>query len=434
MIKTLSMKSKNNIVLLLLRASSSSSSSSWSKLTQNEQLAWTELGWCKAKWDGLKPAPILKHWHELSIAQQAAAQYGLGICTDRDWIKKQPNAQSTSPSSSSPIPTNSSVSSSSSSSSSSLLTPSPPSSSSTVTKFAWSALKFASKGAPIVGELLSSSSKLMGKHHKNGVLASTAGALISQLPTMIDAMSDVIVVDNVETILYLDDSYSMKTNLVAAHTMLNSLSSIIRKRSRIVKFGTGKTILNARDDDWVPALVHAGWTGSSGGTYMWKMIEEDVANRYRPGKSKIRIVLITDGLDCMSMPEDYRGIQGMDPLMKTLLKKGYDIEWHICILNPFGTNFLPEESERFRALSAVTGGSFLELSDLMFDAKKKESATFLSAIKDSSGDDEKDIARGIASRDERKRLYHADVKKGKAVSLDWARLLPEKGEEKNRKK
>ena len=86
------------------------------------------------------------------------------------------------------------------------------------------------------------------------------------------------------------------------------------------------------------SVVAAQWNGTSGGTYMWKMIEEDVRSRYLPGHGRLRLIVITDGEDTHSPGEQthtrfavkaeavkvccafvtgvYCGIKGMDALMK----------------------------------------------------------------------------------------------------------------------
>ena len=48
------------------------------------------------------------------------------------------------------------------------------------------------------------------------------------------------------------------------------------------------------------SVVAAQWNGTSGGTYMWKMIEEDVRSRYLPGHGRLRLIVITDGEDTHS--------------------------------------------------------------------------------------------------------------------------------------
>lgn len=54
------------------------------------------------------------------------------------------------------------------------------------------------------------------------------------------------------------------------------------------------------------------------------MILTDLRDKYIPGNGKLRVIVITDGLD-VSSPHPYHGIQGMDPMMKELLKDGYDL-------------------------------------------------------------------------------------------------------------
>ena len=50
------------------------------------------------------------------------------------------------------------------------------------------------------------------------------------------------------------------------------------------------------------------------------------ARRYTPGRGTLRLVVVTDGDDCLS-PGEYRGARGMNPLMRELKERGFNIEW-----------------------------------------------------------------------------------------------------------
>ena len=62
-------------------------------------------------------------------------------------------------------------------------------------------------------------------------------------------------------------------------------------------------------------LISLGWDGSSGGTYLWHMIQQDVLGRYRPAGGKLRLIVITDGHDTLS-PAQYAGLRGMGTLVQ----------------------------------------------------------------------------------------------------------------------
>ena len=112
--------------------------------------------------------------------------------------------------------------------------------------------------------------------------------------------------------------------------------------------------------------------------------------------------------------------------MKTLLRLGFDIEWHespcpnvdyetgvhvrrhIVVLGEV------EREARYQALAGATGGSFL--SAKTFDPREPRAAAFLEAVGASGGRDRRD----------RQRRYERDVKSGKAERLEWYRALPEK--------
>lgn len=280
----------------------------------------------------------------------------------------------------------------------------------------WSGFKVV---APIVaGALGGAASK---KHPMLGLAAKA----LEHFPSVLDAMSNTIVVNDVETILYLDDSASMKgTNLSKGHQILASMSNILTSNIRVVKFGSRKTIIAARDEELSLSLAHFGWDASSGSTYMWKMIEDDVIGKYAPGNGKLRIVIITDGEDCLS-PGEYRGMRGMDPMMRVLLGKGFDIEWHIVMLGRIDDGFgslSRRDANRYKSLAAATGGSFLvedgSILNLVFNENKKEAADFLDTLKESgeSGD--------AARRARRQKDYLLEANAGKREKFDWLTLLP----------
>ena len=77
---------------------------------------------------------------------------------------------------------------------------------------------------------------------------------------------------------------------------------------------------------------------------------------YHPD-SALRVYVFTDGEDTDS-PGAYRGTNGMNVLQRSLLSRGFRIEWHIVILD-FGMNNWTEDTlEQFEALCDATGGSF----------------------------------------------------------------------------
>ena len=56
---------------------------------------------------------------------------------------------------------------------------------------------------------------------------------------------------------------------------------------------------------------------ATSGSRPGRRIKEDVCARYTPGPGKLRLVVITDGVDTHS-PPPYRGMGGMDPMMEHL--------------------------------------------------------------------------------------------------------------------
>jgi hypothetical protein len=171
-------------------------------------------------------------------------------------------------------------------------------------------------------------------------------------------MADPVQIVDLETIVYLDDSGSMQgSGLLEGNRVLKDIEPhLFGLPTRLVLFGSTKETLAVRDEGLNTTLAGLRWQGSSGGTYMWKMIEEDVVRMYLPGPGHLRVYIITDGEDNMS-PSGYSGMSGMDPMMKTLLSAGYDIEFHIILIGQEGLS--SGSANRYRDLALSTGGSFV---------------------------------------------------------------------------
>lgn len=278
---------------------------------------------------------------------------------------------------------------------------------------AWSAVK-----------VLAPAARMLSRHSRHPAM-SIAGMVLGHSTTVLDEFSDPVVIpsDGIETVLYLDDSGSMDGNLYQGKAALDSMAPLIQGSSiRTVKFGRGKTIVSPREKEWSTALTFLNWDASSGSTYMWKMIEDDVLQRYRPSPSganpgKLRLILITDGFDTDS-PGEYRGIKGMDPMMKTLLAKGYNIEFHIVVLgNHSRGNQIA--LKRYQSLAEATGGGYMALSGLFYNEKSADVINFMSSL-DASND-----TTGSASLRRRQRQdYLEAAKEGKREKFDWLHSLP----------
>ena len=229
--------------------------------------------------------------------------------------------------------------------------------------------------------------------------------VLQSLPGVLDSMSEPVEVVGVETALYLDDSGSMVgSGIDEGCAALRAISPLLRGMTRVIKFGSAPTLLAPRDVGVSDSLVQMAWDGSSGGTYMWHMIEQDVRTRYRPGSGKLRLIVVTDGQDTLS-PGEYNGVRGMDPMMRTLTGAGYDVEWHIIVLGNV------PDSQRYRSLATATGGSFLAV-DTWGGASGK--SALLAALDDDDDD----------ARRERRRGYERDATAGKASKFGWYKALP----------
>jgi hypothetical protein len=379
----------------------------WKDIGSVKQYALTELGWGEQSWNGLSPAPNLRIFSDLTLSEKATVLHGLDLVeSEKDWnefVKSVENSHSlttkTAPSSVDPAASASKASALSS-----------------LGNMLWSATKMA---APLVRQL--------PKTHPAIAVAAMA---VEHLPSLLDNLADKIEIYNqVETVVYLDDSGSMSTRLTDGQGVLRSMEPLMQTRTRIVKFGTAKTVLSHRGDRWDSSLALFGWNASSGSTYMWKMIEDDIKDRYVPssrgreGGGRLRVVIITDGHDTES-PGQYRGMKGMDPMMKTLLGLGYDIEFHIVVLGDVGKGIFSDLSRsdvhRYTALAEATGGGALAISTLGYDESHPATKAFLRGVEEGGGSG----AEVRERRARRQRQYRAKAKEGKTQSFEWIDNLP----------
>jgi hypothetical protein len=264
---------------------------------------------------------------------------------------------------------------------------------------------------------------LVGKAHPAAKIASK---VLQQVPTLVDEFADPVIIPNggIETVVYLDDSGSMSHNLSMGKSALASMAPLMQGTStRIIKFGSGKTVISPREQSWSTALTCLNWDAGSGSTYMWKMIEDDVLRRYRPGPGapagKLRLIVITDGFDTHS-PGEYQGIRGMDPMMKTLLGKGYDVEFHIIVLGNHDDRASHSALNRYRYLAEATGGGYMALSSGFLMNEKDPSVKHFLGNLQASGD----ATKSQALRAKQKQSYLKDAKAGKKENFGWLKSLP----------
>lgn len=226
-----------------------------------------------------------------------------------------------------------------------------------------------------------------------------------------------------ENIMYLDDSNSMMGgNLEAAQRALAQVHRHLgHSPTRVVKFGSHPTeIVGRAAPASISHAIRASWDATSGMTYLWHMIEQDIMERYCPGGGRIRIFIITDGEDNCS-PAGYSGAKSMDPMMKTLRCAGFDVEFYIIVLSdyPSGTS----SCERYQALASATNGACLHLWRSM-DENEPEMRRFLSAVGESTS--ATDCTDGEASgRHRRRREYERQMRVGRANRFDWYVALSE---------
>ena len=210
---------------------------SWDKLSENERLAWQQLGWNKSKWEGIDSAPHISHWNEMSASQKSVVQYGLNI-NEVEWnrmvsnkelltLEKKHTSTSISSSTDSNADGNTSnavVTASTYTSAVSIAT----NAKSVAAKVAWSALKYIGPAANIIP------TSGGGRHSHLPIKPLGLAAMgIKQLPTFIDEFSDPVIIapGSIETVLYLDDSGSMSGNLGLGKAALQSMGELLQHQS-----------------------------------------------------------------------------------------------------------------------------------------------------------------------------------------------------------
>lgn len=367
---------------------------SWQSIPSEQKHAWVILGWNQNMWEGFEPPPQKRSWKDMTFEQQAAVQHGLSINCDEwdNYIGAENFAAQDHE-----IVTRDQEH--------------PPQMSEFV-KGAWAMVR---QAVPIIAPVIKSMSR--GNSALN--LAATG---MEQLLTMEEGFHPPIRVDGVETALYLDDSGSMKAHLFQGKYALSSMEHLMQKNIRIIKFGDHKSVLSTRVSKWDSALTTVAWNASSGATYMWKMIEEDVMERYRPGSGRLRVIVITDGCDTRS-PGEYNGISGMNPMMRTLLREGFDIEFHIIILGQTGLfgSLSEGDIKKYQSLAGATGGSCMVVPGYIYDPECPAAKSFVKILEESGRNDQ----RSIEGRKRRQLQYKEEVNCEKKVPFDWAKSLPD---------
>lgn len=376
---------------------------SWELSSESERLAWRQLGVDKNNWKfGELVIPNKLAWNNLNDSQKAAVIYGLQLTEDQwnglpsNFVKNEQIK---------PLQDLLGIKVANPSSSSNVFS---------------STIKTVLNFAPIVAELISSIPIVK----KNPILSMAIKAAASSLSNISDETSESIIVQDIETVLYLDDSGSMYgSNLSKGQSLLNSMWSSLSCNLRIVKFGTYKTVLSERSENIsvLPEVTtNMMWNAQSGLTYMWHMILNDIQQKYRPGSGKLRIVIITDGYDCQS-PGEYNGINGMNPMMRDLLGAGFDIEWFIVIIGSISST----ELKKYKSLATATGGAFLVTSDdpidsiiNSFNKNDSDEIQFLETLKSSGG------PNSFINRRTRQNQYKLSADKGELEKFNWITLLP----------
>jgi len=420
---------------MLSTAAAMDSEKAWRQLTQDRRAAWEMLGWDEARWEGSSAPPVSEFfdWAELSTEEQSAAQYGLGY-DEASWNAEEDEESLTSGAGvlvcddDEPA---SSVAGRPASSSDAVGSPSDGGGAAAAAAEPGFFSSLMQAAAPMAKMALHDAAR-----HNPALYAASAALHVAEdlhasqnAPVLAEGMR--------ENLIYLDDSGSMgfgSSGLLehGQHIARDVLPSLGGMTTRLVKFGSNKTVLSGRSSAPLTPSVLSLWDATSGGTYMWHMIEQDIMTNYRPGPGVLRVFVVTDGEDIES-PYGYNGSEGMDPMQKALLETGYDIEWNIVLLQASDawSSLSSGAADRYRDLCRATGGDFLlvepppsflfgVLSDTHDTLGKHR--TYKSWLKGVVRGSTRDEAE--KKRSEKQREHRRAVDQGKATDFDWGHLLP----------
>ena len=215
----------------------------WAEMTPTQHAAWQQLGWNEHSWEGLAgpPPSDAAKWVDLSPAEQAAAQYGLGYSA-QTWDNEllgleQPSDTAGHSSSSTPVHNRTESSAAAS----------------VAPKSRSTGLLSSVARAVRVGSDLVETGLDFRKDPIGGLMDSASGGAVT--------------IDQTEAIVYLDDSGSMANarNLSEAHAAFDSFAPLLADTpTRVVLFGSNKFELIGRQDTLDSNRVKGSWHGGSG--------------------------------------------------------------------------------------------------------------------------------------------------------------------------
>jgi len=238
------------------------------------------------------------------------------------------------------------------------------------------------------------------------VLEEEYGICVTDCDAYPDHVDCGVVVDQIETVFFLDDSGSMKNpdfRLDMGLRVLESLAPHMDGRPvRVHKFGTnrhlltpnsgrtiglnletlclqdgGKCVLPHRDNRG--RLVGA-WNGTSDWTYMWKNIREDVPDYYLPGPGLLRVYIIADGVD-NSNDGRPNGFEGFEALLDDLEVYNFnELQFHYALIDgPKDSDGNSNWEAEYTRLANRTGGSFVHYHR---DDRPEDDAAFARRMSD----------------------------------------------------
>eukprot|EP00439_Symbiodinium_sp_Y106_P083898 s498_g24.t1 len=360
----------------ICRAQALSSLKPWEALSESERAAWESLGRGES-WHRT-PQKTLPSWGQLQAHQQAAAKHGLGL-HEESWegLRAQIQAEAApSPSVSSGAPLARAGAGAARTGAAGLA------------GVAWSVCKTL---APIVGDALDGA-----KHPGLRLL----GGAFRYMADVNDTLAAPVTVDDVETIMYLDDSGSMrgsvqgvfgKSGLQLGQDALDQVVPLLQGPTRILKFGTLPKVLLPREE------LSASQDTAATATLLQSLVRIVLVFR-ACGYALPRCLLRHQGHGCIDEGQE-------------LQKQGFDVEWHIIILG----RFQAAERKRYETLAGATGGSFLALEEA--EAFQSPAARrFLAALKENPG-----------ARQARQQAYLADTAAGRMEQVEWFKALPPPG-------
>eukprot|EP01133_Synstelium_polycarpum_P002443 gene2443-2778_t len=164
---------------------------------------------------------------------------------------------------------------------------------------------------------------------------------------------------NVHTLVYLDCSGSMSgENILIGTIMMEKILPLKFLGKSKVMFINDRKIAHSSSPITWPEVETAWKKNIAGLTRLWQSVHEDVMEHHKSNPStQFNVIVTSDGEDNCSK-DGFEGPEGARHLLSELKKVGIDISFYIV-----GIRQSTQGTKMFEAVSGLTGGSYINLSD-----------------------------------------------------------------------